>query len=152
MQPSLASVARYFRIGLELGICHPDQVRAWAISVIDQMAEPPGEIIEASWQKPLAQQISDLNDIKGEPDLELVCGYLLGTLASTMTPSDDTFLQALGLAMQVARALGFSELYDRLNGIDDGLALATSQTYGSVAEWRREFDIVLREYAIPPCF
>lgn len=89
--PSLATIARYFRIGLELGICEPDATRAWAISVIDAMDEPPGEIIEVSWRKPLAQLIDDLNAVDGEFDLHVLRGWSLHKLWQSMQSPDAQF-------------------------------------------------------------
>jgi hypothetical protein len=87
MEASLASFAQYFRIGLEVGLYEPEEARDWAISVIDRMDEPPSEIIEVSWHKPLAQLISDLNEVKGEPEISLVCKWLLGRHSQTLKPS-----------------------------------------------------------------
>ena len=91
MKPSLASFAQYFRIGLEVGLCEPEEARGWAISVIDQMDEPPGEVIEVSWRKPLAHAISDLNEVEGEPEMALVCRWLLGRISLTLDSTNDFF-------------------------------------------------------------
>jgi hypothetical protein len=150
MAPSLASFAQYFRIGLEVGICDPDQARDWAFSIIDQMEEPPGEIIEVSWQKPLAQLISDLNDVGGELDLDLVCRWLLGTLSAGMLSGNEGLGGAIRQAMQIASSVEFIELYDVFDRIDDGIHLAESQIYGTVEECRKDFDDAMKEYAAPP--
>jgi hypothetical protein len=150
MKPPLASFAQYFRIGLEVGICEPEEARDWAIAVIDQMNEPLGEIIEVSWRKPLAQLISDLNEVKGEPEMDLVCGWLLGRLSLTLESENDSLGRAVRQAMGIARATGASDLYYIFDAIEDGLYLAQTQTYGTVAACREDFDKALKEYGTPP--
>jgi hypothetical protein len=150
MTSSLASVAQYFRIALELGLCEPEEAREWAISVIDRMDEPPGEIIEVSWRKPLAQLISDLNDVEGEFEIGLVCQWLLGRISLTLESSSSSLGIAVQQAMGVAQAVGNSDLYYVFDTIDDQLYLAETQTYGTVPACREDFDKALREYAIPP--
>ncbi|MDQ1923116.1 hypothetical protein [Massilia pseudoviolaceinigra] len=150
MRPSLASFAQYFRIGVEVGLCKPQEARDWAISVIDEMDEPPGEIIEVSWRKPLPQLISDLNDVKGEPDVDLVCSSLLGRLSLTLTTANDYLGQAVLQAREIARAAGNSDLYDLFNVMDDQLCLAETQTYGTVSECREDFEKALEEHRTPP--
>jgi hypothetical protein len=148
----LASFAQYFRIALELGLCKPEEAREWAISVIDRMDEPPGEIIEVSWRKPLAQVISDLNQIKGEPDMDLVCRWLLERILLTLEATDNSLHSAVQQAMGATRAAGNSDLFDVFNVIDDQLALAITQTYGTVHACREDFEKALREHAITPSF
>ena len=150
MTPSLATFAQYYRIGLEVGVCEPEQARNWAISVIDQMEEPPGEIIVVSWRKPLAQLISDLNEVKGEPEIDLVCKWLLGTLSLTMASTNDSLGRAIRQAMCIARAVGTSDLYHVFDVMEDELHLAETQTYGTIAECRACFDDALKKYGTLP--
>lgn len=150
MAPSLASFAQYFRIGLEAGICEPEQARDWAIAVIDQMEEPPGEIIEVSWHKPTAQLISDLNEIKGEPDVDLVRKWLLGALSEAMDAASASLGQTVRQAIMVARVLGPTDLYSELDTIEDELQLAHAGTYGTVDACRRELKNVLDESGTSP--
>lgn len=150
MKPSLASCAQYFRIGLQVGLCEPEEARDWATSVIDLMDEPPGEIIEVSWRKPLAQLISDLNEVKGEPEMNLVCRWLLGRLSQTLGPTGDSFDLAVRQARGIAHEAGDSDLYYVFDVIEDELRLAETQTYGTVAACRGEFDKALNEHGTPP--
>ena len=150
MPPSLASFAQYFRIGIEVGICCPDQARDWAFSIIDKMDEPPGEIIEVTWRKPLAALLLDLNDVKGEPDLNLVCGWLLGTLSAAAQSMNGDLGGPVRQAMQIARTVGSSDLYYIFDSIEDGVHLADSQTYGTTEECRRDFLNALNKYSTQP--
>ncbi|MBX9793268.1 MAG: hypothetical protein K2X55_10825 [Burkholderiaceae bacterium] len=150
MRPSLASFAQYFRIGLEVGLCEPEEAREWAISVIDRMDEPPGAIVEVSWRKPLPHAISDLNEVKGEPEMDLVCRWLLGRISLTLDSTNDSLGRALRQAMGIARATGGSDLYYIFDVIEDEIHLAENQTYGTVAECREDFDKALKEHGTPP--
>lgn len=150
MKPSLASFAQYFRIGIEVGLCEPEEARDWAISVIDRMDEPPGEIIEVSWRKPLAQLITDLNEVKGEPEMDLVCGWLLGRLSLTLESTNTSLGLAVRQARGIAHAAGDSELYYIFDVIEDELFLAEARTYGTIAECRDDFDKALIEHGTAP--
>lgn len=152
MKLSLASIAQYFRIALEVGLCEPEEVRDWAISVIDRMDEPPGEIIEVSWRKPLAQLISDLHEINGEADMDLVCKCLLGWLSLTLDSTDASLDRAVRQAGGIFRAAGDSELYYVFDIIEDELRLAEAGTYGTVKECRADFEKALKKYGAPPLF
>jgi hypothetical protein len=139
-----------FRIGLEVGLCEPEEAREWAISVIDQMDEPPGEVIEVSWRKPLAHAISDLNEVEGEPEMALVCRWLLGRISLTLDSTNDFFGGVVRQAMGIARATGDAELYYIFDAIEDELYFAENETYGTVAECRKDFDKALKEHGAPP--
>lgn len=140
MPPNLASLARVFRIGLEAGICTADEAREWALSVIAQMDAPPGEMIEVSWRKPLAYLIEDLNEVQGDVDLDFVCRRLLERVLLSMSPSNDHLADAIRQALHVAQSVGNRDFYDALDRIDDGLQLATAGVYGTVDEWRHDFE------------
>lgn len=150
MAPSLVSCAQYFRIGLEIGLLEPELARDWALSVIDQMDEPPGEIIEVSWRKPLAQRITDLNEIAGEPDFDLVCAWLLGRLSLSLQSTNHSLRRAVRQAKDIVSATGASDLYYTFDRIDDGLYLAETQTYGTLAACRADFDEALKAHGTAP--
>lgn len=149
MTPSLASFAQYFRIGLEVGLCEPEEAKEWAISVIDRMDEPPAEIIEVSWRKPLAHVISDLNEVQGEPEMALVCRWLLGRISLTLDSTNDSLGRAVRQAMGIARAVGDSDLYYAFDVIEDELHLAENQTFGTVVACREDLDKALNEHGMP---
>jgi hypothetical protein len=150
MKPSLATFAQYFRIGLEVGLCEPEEARDWAIEVINRMDEPPGEIIEVSWRKPLAQLIADLNEVKGEREMELVRSWLLGRISQSLERTDDYLDLAVRQARGIAFAAGDSDLYYVFDVIEDELRLAETHTYGTVDACRDDFDKALNEYGTPP--
>ncbi len=143
---SLATYAQFFRIGLETGICTADEAREWALSVIEKMDSPPGEIIEVSWRKPLEHLIADLNSVEGDPDLESASRWLLQRLLESLPASNGTLHRAVRQAMQVARSIDAMDLYYDFDRIDDGLQLAVTGVYGTVDTCREEFETEIREY------
>lgn len=136
MQASLATIARFFRIGIELGVCEPGTVRAWAISVIERVDDPPGGIIEASYRKPVSQMIEDLNDVCGEVDLAVIRGRLVYELWKSLSNSVDSLDRIARQGMQLAISVQDGDLYRQFSWIDDVLQLAVSGTYGTVEECR----------------
>lgn len=151
MSSSLATAAQFYRIALEVGLCDPDDARAWAISVIDKLSAPPGEIIEVSWRKPLAHLIEDLNSVQGEADISAIRSWLLHELWRLSANSTAHVDRAVRQGMQLARSLSDEELYYQFDRIDDGLQLATTQVYGTVAEVQSDLEEVLKDgMSLPP--
>ncbi len=148
MSPTLATVAQYFRLGIEAGICDVDDAREWALQVIGKMDEPLGEIIEVSWRKPRMQTIDDLNAVPGEIDLARAAGWLLATLRASLPASNATLRRATRQALQIARSLD-EDSYAEFDRIDDMLSLAELKQYGSLTGCREAFDEALRQYPLP---
>ena len=153
MTPSLATCAQFFRIGLEAGVCKPDVVRAWALSVIEKMDEPPGEIIEVSWNKPIPQLISDLNSVQGDANFEVAGRWLLYILLHKMS-GEALLWQTITAAKQVATSAGrsaeSSELYYLFDAVEDELNLAEQGIYGTVTQCHMELKAILGSHSSPP--
>lgn len=153
MTPSLATCAQFFRIGLEAGVCKPDVVRTWALSVIEKMDEPPSEIIEVSWNKPVPQLISDLHSVQGDANIEIAGRWLLYILLHEM-PDEELLWRTITAAKQVAMSAGRSaentELYCLFDSIEDELNLAEQGIYGTVAECRMELRAILSLHSSSP--
>lgn len=144
---SLATIAEYFRLGLQIGLLLPEQASAWADSVIVAMDTPPGEIIEVSWSKGLASTLDALSLIPGERDKQLAGRWLLGLLRESITDSDEGFQLATRQAMHIARnaELG-NEVYYRFDMVDDELSLARTNVYGTVEKCREDLLNELADY------
>ena len=152
IEHSLASVAHYFRVGLIAGICTPDQARDWAMTVIGQMDEPPGEVIEVSWRKPQERLLADLKAVKGDVDFSLLCRWLLATLAQQLDAGNMSLSSAMRRAKVIASATDSVDLYETLDWIEDGLYLADKEFCGMVEQYRQEFDQLLGQQAVAPPF
>ncbi len=153
MTASLATIACYFRVGLEIRLFHPDQTRDWALSVIGSMDQPPAGIIEVSWQKPLAQLIADLKEVEGDADADLACSALLGTIGERLQSGKADFETTLFHATMITSMFSYTGCVDRLDtfhGIDDRLQLAMCGYFGTVEECREDFDNAMKDYASAP--
>lgn len=154
MTPSLATYSQFFRLGLETGICTADGTREWALSVIAEMDEPPGEIIEVSWRKPLPQLIADLNSVYGEVDLNTAGGWLFGILLRSMSSPNGDLRAILTGAKQIALSMSVhlrdSELYNLFSALEDELDLAETGVFGTVEACKAELAEVLGRNSSPP--
>ncbi|MES2349519.1 MAG: hypothetical protein V4641_18310 [Pseudomonadota bacterium] len=150
MTLALATIARYFVVGIEAGICNDDEAREWSLAVIGAMDAPPFEIIEVSWHKPRERLIDDLNAVQGEADGEQAGNWLLGTLHASVAP-DGNLWRYLKSALHVVNATGLERsLYYELDGIADELELAERGVCGTVAESLTSFQTLLKNFALPP--
>jgi len=121
------------------------------MSVVEELAEPPGEIIEASWSRGAAMTLENLGTIQGERDRVLAAHWLLATLREASQTSDDELQRKIEQAMQIARSAELGDdVYYRFDAINDTLSLARSNTYGSVAECRKALADALAEYSSLP--
>jgi hypothetical protein len=148
---ALVTIAQYFRVGLEVGYCHDDEVRDWAFLVIGAFDDPPAEIIELSWQYPRSRLLDNLNAVKGNADLEAVGQWLLGAIGASMTPDGDLH-HYLRQALYVDRATDLSPdvVSYTLDGIADDLQLAELGLGGDVAACRQELSLLLGQYSPAP--
>lgn len=154
MTASLATYSQFFRLGIETGICTADAAREWALSVIAEMDEPPGEIIEVSWRKPLPQLISDLNSVRGDVDLETAGRWLLSILSHSMSSSSSNPRTVLTGAKQIALSMSGhirdTELYSLFSTLEDVLDLAESGVFGTVDGCKAEILEMLSRHSLPP--
>ncbi len=150
MLSNLATIARYFRVGIEAGILEVEDARAWAFSIIESEEAPPSEVIDVSWSIPRAQLIEVLNSFAGDADAGLAGGWLLAVLRESLPKSNDSLKASVQCAMQIARSAELDgSIYYKFDAIDDGLFLALSGTYGAVTECRSDFEAALADYCLP---
>ncbi len=149
--PTLATIADYYRIGLETGLLKPDDASVWATSVIAKMPEPPYEIIEVSWTKGLHSMLEALAAVVGERDKQLAGRWMLGYLRESMPDSDEHLHWVARRGMQIAKLADLGdEIYYQFDMIDDELFLAKYNTCGTVEECRANLQNVLNSYPAPP--
>jgi hypothetical protein len=144
---SLATVAEYFRIGLQVGLLLPEQATEWATAVISDLATPPYEVIDVSWSKGLASTLEALSSVKGERDKKLAGHLLLGLIRDSLPESDSGLHLAVQRAMSIAREAELGdETYYSFDIIDDELSLARTKVYGTVEQCRADMVNELAEY------
>lgn len=147
---SFATIAEYFRLGLQVGMLSPDQVVAWVYAKIAETEVAPEELIELAWAKGLASTMDALKAVPGERNKQLAGRWLLGVLGQSLPESDEGLQLTAQRAMQIARdaELG-EETYYRFDLIDDELSLARTRVYGTVEECRSALTAELAEYQPP---
>jgi hypothetical protein len=149
--PSIATIAEYFRFGLETGLLKPEDAKAWAMLLVEEMSEPPYEIIEVSWSKGIASTLEALAEVKGERDTKLAGRWMLGLLRQSIPESDDQLHWVARRGMQIAKIAELGdETYYEFDTIDDELFLAKSNTYGTIEECRQNLRRALEEYPLAP--
>lgn len=145
---SLATIAEYFRLGLQVGLLVPEQAVAWADTEIAAEEVAPDGMIEVAWSKGLASTIEVLSAVPGERNKQLAGRWLLGLMRQSVPESAEGLKLTAQRAMQIARhaELG-EETYYRLDMIDDELSLAMSQVWGTVEGCRSNLVSELSKYA-----
>ena len=82
--------------------------------------------------------------------MDLVCRWLIGRLSLAMEPTNDSLERSVRQARAIAHAAGDSDLYYIFDVIEDELRLAETQTYGTLAACREDFDKALKGHGTPP--
>jgi hypothetical protein len=144
---SLATIAEYFRLGLQVGLLKPEHAVAWADAEIAAAEVAPEGMIEVSWSKGVASAMEALGAVRGERNMQLAGRWLLGLMRQAVPESAEGLQLAAQRAMQIARyaELG-DETYYRFDMIDDELSLARMKVYGTVEECRSNLVAELAEY------
>ena len=144
---SLATIAEYFRLGLQVGLLHPAQAISWADSEISETDVPPSELIEISWSNGLLSTMDALAAVPGDRDKQAAGRWLLGLLAQFIPDSQEDLQLAIQRAMQIAREANLGdETYYRFDIIDDELSLARTSAYGTVEQCKVNLAAELAEY------
>lgn len=144
---SYATIAEYFRLGLQLGLLLPDQAVAWADAEIAAAEVAPEELIEVAWAKGLACTVDALAAVPGERNKQLAGRWLLGLLGQSIPESSERLQLAARCAMHIARYAELGDAtYYRFDMIDDELSLARTKAYGTVDECRSNLVAELAGY------
>jgi hypothetical protein len=150
MEASLATMAQYFRIGIEAGLCEEDEAREWAFAMIGKLDDPPGELIEVSWRKPRSQLLDDLNSVPGEPDFPRIGGGLFAVLRNAGPPAVPQLRASLRQAFYIVAAARLSqEIYYELDWIDDEIALTADGVLDSMQQCVNDFSEFLKRRSTP---
>lgn len=149
LSASLATVAEYFKLGIQAGLIQPHAAIKWADSEIAATELPADGVIEVAWSKSTASVLDALLIVPGERDRKLAGRWLLGLIIQPAIDSEESLQIAAKRALQVARdsELG-SEIYYQFDAIDDSISLARSKTYGTLEQCRVELVAALSEYSI----
>jgi hypothetical protein len=151
MQSSHATRAEYYRIGLETGLTAQDEIRDWAMAVIERLPEPPAEIIEVSWSRTQQSVEENLRTVSGDRDRKLAGEWLLALLRDKHFNAAGDLTWCARKAMQIARAADLDEgIYYEFDGLEDEIFLAKNNPGGDLAACRNHMEVALAQYASPP--
>jgi hypothetical protein len=151
MQSSHATRAEYYRIGLETGLIAQDEIREWAMAVIERLAEPPAEIIEVSWSRSQRSLEDNLRSVLGERNRTQAGEWLLGLLREKHFDSKTDLTWCARKAMHIARAAELEEgIYYEFDGLEDDVFLAKNNPGGDLEACRRSIQEALAKYPSPP--
>ena len=151
MQSAHATRAEYYRIGLETGLTAHEEIREWAMTVIEQLSEPPAEIIEVSWSRTQQSLEESLRSVSGERDRKQAGEWLLGLLRERHFESGKELTWCARKAMHIARAAELDEgIYYEFDGLQDDIFLAKSNPGSDLAAGRRHMEEALARYPSPP--
>lgn len=151
MPSSQATRAEYYRLGLETGLITHDEIRDWAMGVIERLFEPSAEIIEVSWSRTKHSLEESLRSVSGDRDRTKAGEWLLGLLREKHFDSEADLTWCARKAMHIARAAELDEgIYYEFEGLEDYIFLAKSNPGGDLAACRRYMEEALAEYPSPP--
>jgi len=151
MASSHATRAEYYRIGLETGLIAHDEVRDWAMGVIERLADPPAEIIEVSWSRTQQSLEENLRMVAGDRDRNQAGGWLLGLLRERHFGSEADLTWCARKAMHIARAADLDEsIYYEFDGMEDDVFLAKNNLGGNLEAYRHFMGETLAKYPLPP--
>lgn len=130
MDQMRATVAVYFRLGLETATIPMALPVRWADALIADCAEAPGDIVEVAWSRSDGSMIAALNGVEGARSVELAARWILCTLRGQLAEGRDPseVIRASSRAVEVG-GLG-NPTRERLVGIADTLEVAMLGVHG----------------------
>ena len=151
MKPNLATIARYYRVGIEAGLCDPEDARTWALGVTEDETEPPPAIMDISQRQPQASLLDALASVPGDVDNDVAGRWLLAELRAAMLAFPADPLAEVRRALYVAKATDLDEvIYHEFDRIEEAMAMALSGTYGTVSECWFDFEYALQRFVPAP--
>ena len=151
MPSSHATRAEYYRIGLQTGLLTQDDARAWAMSLIETLADPPAEVIEVSWGRTQRSLEESLRSVPGQRDQRQAGDWLLGLLREKHFDSKADLTWCARKAQHVARAAEMSEgTYYAFDELEDAIFLAKNNPDGDLEACRHSMGVVLSKFPSPP--
>ena len=151
MKPNLATIAKYYRVGIEAGLCDAEDARAWALGVIEDEPDPPAAVIHASRRQPQGALLEVLNSMPGDIDNDIAGRWLLADLRAALPAFPSDPLAEVRRALQIARATDLDEvIYYEFDRIEEALAMALGGSYGTVSECWFDFEHALHRFVPAP--
>lgn len=146
-QPTLATIAEYFRLGIQLRILTSEQAVAWADAEMATPDTSTAELIDVSLSMSSAPMLDALLAIPGERNKPQAGRWLLGYLRQSLQTRNHRLAWTVKQAMNIVQLTDLGEeAYASFDLVDDALALAHSHTYGTEAQCEQQLLDALAEY------
>lgn len=143
-----ATIAAYFRFGLQAGAFSIEAPKAWAYEVIRLRESPSIHIIEIATTNHLRDMESLLAEIAPGADLEQAGRWLLKDIAQRLEDREWALQKTIEHARQIAIVAELPENIEwNLIGMLDALHLAESEICGDTETVRRE----TKDYLLSEC-
>ena len=148
--PTEKETAHFLRLGLRLGLIDTKTVERWVDSIIvtePVIRFPFTELAGASNLSP--NKVDELlGQVMGAGDVYVPGRIILALVRRLLRGDKITPEAALKVALQAGRAGELAESeYNKADGLDESIWLATHETYGTLEEIRRDIAEFFEKYA-----
>ena len=151
-QIDFATVALYFRHGMEAGVLSEANTRDWVLQAVEILKAPPEELVEVLSSRSYTHLLEALKDVPGRGQLHLAGQWLFHDLhLQLVTRKVDAFPTISTQAVQVARITEQGEnVQSKLVALDASADMACMGYASSLEECRNELINALAQYAQSP--
>ena len=151
-QIDFATVALYFRHGMEAGVLSEANTRDWVLQAVEILKAPPEELVEVLSSRSYTHLFEALKDVPGRGQLHLAGQWLFHDLhLQLVTRKVDAFPTISTQAVQVARITEQGEnVQSKLVALDASADMACMGYASSLEECRNELINALAQYAQSP--
>ena len=135
----------YYLYGIELGIIAYEEAIDWADSVIENEAQPSGEMVDLALSRPRGRNgvMDSLKEIEGERNSQLSGCMLFNILALKLEAGEELksiASKALNVSWATQQAEDLRFEFDR---IDDEISLAEQGIYGNLEQCKKDLRAAL---------
>ncbi|WP_233233463.1 hypothetical protein [Bordetella sp. LUAb4] len=134
MYENIATLAEYFKLGVETETIEPNQAKRWADRVIEEAAQPSGDIVDVALSRDVSQLLQALSEVAGDRNKQMAARWLIGTLVIQLEGMRESE-EVIRAAKHAITSSGMDEsLYWELCSIQGILEMAELGYYGNTAE------------------
>ena len=124
-----------------------DDAKGWALRIVDSLDFPPCEIVEVLAIRTFLGLIQSLNAVPGDGGYESAGRSLLCALGESLQEEGVDLRVTVRRAMQIVRSTSLgAEDYCAFDAIEDGIYLAETETYGTIADCRMDLETLFGKY------
>ena len=143
-----ATIATYYRVGIEAGILPYEQSKEWAFSVVERLDAPPIEIIEIATANQRNAAIEALHVVTVGADGPMAGRFLLQEVLSQFKAGTIPAIQAVRTAMRVVRSTDMPDsIYYDFDILEDELILVANGVFGTPEALAADLAKALEQHA-----